>query len=251
MSVALRLNRIAVAAASRNSMHNASSSMLATARAQRIVQHLTAGSAAPRLGAASPAHCAASFSSASASSSSSTATANPTAGAAERMTLTEKRGSVGIVTLNRPKALNALCNALIRELNDELRKLDADESIGCIIITGSEKSFAAGADIKEMAPNTFVTAYRNNMLAFWHDLTLIRKPIIAAVNGFALGGGCELAMMCDIIIAGDKAQFAQPEILLGTIPGCGGTQRLTRVVGKSKAMEWCLTSVTLHSTRSR
>jgi enoyl-CoA hydratase len=248
MSIALRLNRIAVAAASRNSMHNASSSMLATARAQRIVQHLTAGSAAPRLNAATPAPCAASFSSASASSSS-TATANPTAGAAERMTLTEKRGSVGIVTLNRPKALNALCNALIRELNDELRKLDADESIGCIIITGSEKSFAAGADIKEMAPNTFVTAYRNNMLAFWHDLTLIRKPIIAAVNGFALGGGCELAMMCDIIIAGDKAQFAQPEILLGTIPGCGGTQRLTRVVGKSKAMEWCLTSVTLHFIR--
>lgn len=169
------------------------------------------------------------------------AAAVPAAGSAGSLTLVEKRGNVGIITLNRPKALNALCNALILELNSELRKLDADESVGCIIITGSEKSFAAGADIKEMKDQTFISAYRSNMLAFWHDVTAIRKPIIAAVNGFALGGGCELAMMCDMIIAGDKARFAQPEIVLGTIPGCGGTQRLTRVVGKSKAMEWCLT----------
>jgi len=209
---------------------------VATARAQRLVQHLNL--ATPVAAAATPmapSACAASFSSAAAA---------PAAGAAaggERMVLVEKRGAVGIVTLNRPKALNALCNQLVSELNADLRTLDADDSVGCIIITGSEKSFAAGADIKEMAPQTFITAYRSSMLAFWHDLTLIRKPIIAAVNGFALGGGCELAMMCDIIIAGDKAQFAQPEILLGTIPGCGGTQRLTRVVGKSKAMEWCLT----------
>jgi len=159
----------------------------------------------------------------------------------QSMTLVERRDGVGIITLNRPKALNALCNALITELNAQLQALDKDESIGCIIITGSEKAFAAGADIKEMKDQTFITAYRSNMLAFWHDVTRIRKPIIAAVNGYALGGGCELAMMCDIIIAGDKARFAQPEILLGTIPGCGGTQRLTRVVGKSKAMEWCLT----------
>lgn len=163
------------------------------------------------------------------------------ADAPARMILSEKRGKVGLITLNRPKALNALCNQLITELNAELRAMDEDEAIGCIVITGSEKSFAAGADIKEMKDQTFISAYRSSMLAFWHDITAIRKPIIAAVNGYALGGGCELAMMCDMIIAGDKARFAQPEILLGTIPGCGGTQRLTRVVGKSKAMEWCLT----------
>jgi enoyl-CoA hydratase len=155
--------------------------------------------------------------------------------------LAETNGKVGVVTLNRPKALNALCNGLIKELNAQLKQFDADPNIGAIIITGSERAFAAGADIKEMAPQTYMSAYKSDMLAFWHDVTLIKKPIIAAVNGFALGGGCELAMMCDIIIAGDKAKFGQPEILLGTIPGCGGTQRLTRAVGKSKAMEWILT----------
>lgn len=148
---------------------------------------------------------------------------------------------VCIVRLNRPKALNALCAALITELNAQLKLADLDDRVGAIIITGSEKAFAAGADIKEMAPQTFSSAYNSNMLAFWHDVTTVRKPIIAAVNGYALGGGCELAMMCDIIIAGDKAKFGQPEILLGTIPGCGGTQRLTRVIGKAKAMEWVLT----------
>jgi enoyl-CoA hydratase/carnithine racemase len=174
-------------------------------------------------------------------STSASPTSTPSASSSARMTLVEKRGSVGVITLNRPKALNALCNSLILELNEELKKMEKDTQIGCIIITGSEKAFAAGADIKEMKDQTFISAYTSSMLAFWHDLTLIKKPIIAAVNGFALGGGCELAMMCDIIIAGDKARFAQPEIVLGTIPGCGGTQRLTRIVGKSKAMEWCLT----------
>jgi enoyl-CoA hydratase/carnithine racemase len=155
--------------------------------------------------------------------------------------LTETRGNVALVTLNRPKALNALCNGLVSELNAHLKELDANPQIGCIVITGSEKAFAAGADIKEMASQTYMSAYKQDMLAFWHDITLVKKPIIAAVNGYALGGGCELAMMCDIIIAGDKAKFGQPEVAIGTIPGCGGTQRLTRAVGKSKAMEWMLT----------
>jgi enoyl-CoA hydratase/carnithine racemase len=160
---------------------------------------------------------------------------------APEMILVEKRGPVGLITLNRPKALNALCDKLITELNTELKSMNSDPTIGAIVITGSEKSFAAGADIKEMSNQTYMTAYKSNMLAFWHDMTTIQKPIIAAVNGYALGGGCELAMMCDIIIAGEKAKFGQPEITIGTIPGCGGTQRLTRSVGKSKAMEWILT----------
>jgi len=161
----------------------------------------------------------------------------------EKLVLAEVRGEgkVGLITLNRPKALNALCDKLVKQLNAQLKAFDADPNIGAIVITGSEKSFAAGADIKEMAPQTYATAQRSDMLAFWHDITQIKKPIIAAVNGYALGGGCELAMMCDIIIAGDKAKFGQPEITIGTMPGCGGTQRLTRAVGKSKAMEWILT----------
>jgi len=217
-----------------------SSNSIATQRAQQLVSQFAAAanvnSNAVQMRAFSSS---AQTSSAPAAAGSAGAAGN--AGEQARMVLSEKRDNVAILTLNRPKALNALCNELITQLNAELRALDADENVGCIIITGSEKAFAAGADIKEMANQTFITAYRSSMLAFWHDLTLIRKPIIAAVNGFALGGGCELAMMCDIIIAGDKARFGQPEIVLGTIPGCGGTQRLTRAVGKSKAMEWCLT----------
>jgi len=155
--------------------------------------------------------------------------------------LSEKKGRVGLVTLNRPKALNALCDDLITELNATLTAFDGDDSVGAMVVTGSDRAFAAGADIKEMAPKSYMDAYRSDMLAFWHNITHIRKPIIAAVNGFALGGGCELAMMCDIIIAGDNAKFGQPEVTIGTIPGCGGTQRLIRAVGKSKAMEWILT----------
>jgi enoyl-CoA hydratase/carnithine racemase len=154
--------------------------------------------------------------------------------------IVETNGNVGIIRLNRPKALNALCDALVKELNTALLAMDKDSNIGAIIITGSDKSFAAGADIKEMSEQTYMTAYKSNMLAFWHDLTSIRKPIIAAVNGYALGGGCELAMMCDFIIAGTTAKFGQPEIQLGTIPGCGGTQRLARLAGKNKAMYWIL-----------
>lgn len=155
--------------------------------------------------------------------------------------LSESKGKVGLVTLNRPKALNALCDGLIKELNAQLKAFDADPNIGAIVVTGSHKAFAAGADIKEMSNKTYMEAYKTDMLSFWHDITQVKKPVIAAVNGFALGGGCELAMMCDIIVAGEKAKFGQPEVKIGTIPGCGGTQRLTRAVGKSKAMEMILT----------
>jgi len=165
--------------------------------------------------------------------------------------LTEKRGRVGLVTLNRPKAYNALCDGLIAELNQALKQFDEDKELGAIVITGSEKAFAAGADIKEMSSQSSVEAYKKDMLASWHDLTKVRKPIIAAVNGFALGGGCELAMMCDIILAGDKAKFGQPEVTLGTIPGCGGTQRLIRAVGKSKAMEMILTGEQLSAEEAQ
>ncbi|KAF9313841.1 putative enoyl-CoA hydratase, mitochondrial, partial [Linnemannia elongata] len=155
--------------------------------------------------------------------------------------LTETRGRVALVTLHRPKALNALCNGLFVELNQVLKDFDNNKDIGSIVITGSERAFAAGADIKEMKDRQFIENYSEDFLGHWTQITRIRKPIIAAVNGFALGGGCELAMMCDIIYAGDKAVFGQPEIKLGTIPGAGGTQRLVKAVGKSKAMEMCLT----------
>jgi len=164
-----------------------------------------------------------------------------TAPRAYQMIISEKKDKVGLITLNRPKALNALCEQLLNELVDELQHLDKDESVGAIVITGSEKAFAAGADIKEMASKNFMDAYRGDLFSQCDKISKIRKPIIAAVNGLALGGGCELAMMCDFIIAGDNAQFGQPEIKLGTIPGIGGTQRLTRAVGKSKAMEMVLT----------
>ncbi|KAJ5133365.1 enoyl-CoA hydratase [Penicillium atrosanguineum] len=157
------------------------------------------------------------------------------------LTSTPKPG-VGLITLNRPKALNALCSPLFTELNDALSKYDSDKSIGAIIITGSEKAFAAGADIKEMAPLSFAAAYTDNFIAPWsHLANAIRKPVIAAVSGYALGGGCELALMCDILYCTSNATFGQPEIKLGTIPGAGGSQRLTRAVGKSKAMELILT----------
>lgn len=154
----------------------------------------------------------------------------------------ETRGNVGLVTLNRPKALNALCAALIEELGHALDSFEADDAIGCIVLTGSDKAFAAGADIKEMMDKTYQDAYREDFITDgWERLAQTRKPVIAAVAGFALGGGCEIAMMCDMIIAADTAKFGQPEITLGTIPGAGGTQRLTRFVGKSKAMDLCLT----------
>jgi len=150
---------------------------------------------------------------------------------------------VGIVTLNRPKALNALCAGLMDELIRALNEMDNDPTIGAIVMTGSEKSFAAGADIKEMQNRDFASNYRENFLDWWSNITLVRKPIIAAVNGYAFGGGCEVAMMCDIIYAGEKAKFGQPEITIGTIPGAGGTQRLTKAIGKSRAMEMNLTGI--------
>ena len=149
---------------------------------------------------------------------------------------------VGVITLNRPKQLNALNGQLMDELGQALKAFDADEAIGCIILTGSEKAFAAGADITAMAKFTFADAYKGDFITRnWETIRTIRKPVIAAVSGFALGGGCELAMMCDFIIAADNAKFGQPEIKLGVIPGAGGTQRLPRAVGKAKAMDMALT----------
>ncbi|CAH0719604.1 unnamed protein product, partial [Brenthis ino] len=152
-----------------------------------------------------------------------------------------EKKNVGLIQLHRPKALNALCNALFKELGQAVKAFDADEKIAAIIITGNEKAFAAGADIKEMQDNTYSKTTKEGFLQEWEDVSNCGKPIIAAVNGFALGGGCELAMLCDIIYAGEKAKFGQPEINIGTIPGAGGTQRLPRYVGKSKAMEIVLT----------
>ncbi|XP_065368023.1 probable enoyl-CoA hydratase, mitochondrial [Calliphora vicina] len=155
--------------------------------------------------------------------------------------LAGEKKNVAVITLNRSKAFNALCNGLMAEINITLDKYEKDDSVAAIIITGSEKAFAAGADIKEMQFNTYGKLIMGSHFNDWTSVAKCQKPLIAAVNGYALGGGCELAMMCDIIYAGDKAKFGQPEIALGTIPGAGGTQRLTRVVGKSKAMEMCLT----------
>ena len=158
---------------------------------------------------------------------------------------------VGIITLNRPKALNALNDQLMDELGQALKAFDADPKIGCIILTGSEKAFAAGADITAMAKFSFADAYGGDFITRnWETIRSIRKPVIAAVSGFALGGGCELAMMCDFIIAADNAKFGQPEIKLGVIPGAGGTQRLPRAVGKSKAMDMALTGRMMDATEA-
>ena len=153
----------------------------------------------------------------------------------------ETRGNVGLVTLNRPQALNALNETLIAELNDALDGFESNPEIGCTVITGSEKAFAAGADVKEMAEKGYVEAYLAKFLDGWTRLTETRKPVIAAVSGFCLGGGLELAMMCDLIIASETARFALPEITLGIMPGAGGTQRLPRFIGKAKAMDLILT----------
>jgi len=155
--------------------------------------------------------------------------------------IVETRGKVGLIRLNRPQALNALSRALMADLRHALDAFEADPNISCMVITGSDKAFAAGADIKEMAEKTFAEAYLGDFAANWDRAATVRKPVIAAVGGFALGGGCELAMQCDIIIAADNAKFGQPEIKLGVIPGIGGTQRFTRAVGKAKAMDIMLT----------
>lgn len=155
--------------------------------------------------------------------------------------LIDRHDRVALITLNRPEALNALNTTVMQELTAAVKELDGDDNVGCIILTGSQKAFAAGADIKEMGSLTFQEAQSTDLYADWAAFTQVRTPIIAAVSGFALGGGCELAMMCDLIIAADSAKFGQPEIKLGIIPGMGGSQRLTRAIGKAKAMEMCLT----------
>lgn len=159
--------------------------------------------------------------------------------------LVETKGRVGVITLNRPKALNALNSALIAELNRALDGFEADSGISVVILTGSERAFAAGADIREMQALTFPGTYSDDFITSWERLSRFRKPVIAAIAGYALGGGCELAMMCDILLAADNARFGQPEIQLGIMPGAGGSQRLTRAIGKAKAMEMCLTGHTL------
>ena len=156
--------------------------------------------------------------------------------------LVETRGPVGLITLNRPKAMNALCADLAREIAEAVDAYEADETIGALVVTGSEKAFCAGADIKEMADKKYMDVYKEDFITVnWERLSHCRKPVVAAVAGYALGGGCEFAMMCDFILAAENAKFGQPEILIGTIPGAGGTQRLTRFIGKSKAMEMVLT----------
>ncbi|MFM8609777.1 MAG: enoyl-CoA hydratase [Burkholderiaceae bacterium] len=169
----------------------------------------------------------------------------------ELITVRTEAGKVGIVTLNRPKQLNALNGQLMDELGHALKAFDADEAIGCMIVTGSEKAFAAGADIGAMATYTFADVYKGDYITRnWETIRTVRKPVIAAVSGFALGGGCELAMMCDFIIAADNARFGQPEIKLGIIPGAGGTQRLPRAIGKSKAMDLALTGRMMDATEA-
>ncbi len=162
-------------------------------------------------------------------------------GTYDNILVDKKEGGVALVTLNRPKALNALCYALFEDLNDAMMQLDKDPEVRAIVLTGSEKAFAAGADIKEMEPRMYPDTYMTDMLTWWDQLNTLKTPVIGAVNGYALGGGSELAMMCDILLAGEDAKFGQPEVNLGVIPGMGGTQRMVRAIGKSRAMELCLT----------
>ena len=165
--------------------------------------------------------------------------------------LIDVKGKVGVITLNRPKALNALNDQLMDELGLALSHFEQNDDIGCIVITGSEKAFAAGADITLMANYTYMDAFKGNYVTRnWEHIRKIRKPVVAAVAGYALGGGCELAMMCDFIIAAENAKFGQPEIKLGTLPGCGGTQRLPRAISKSKAMDLCLTARMMDATEA-
>ena len=165
--------------------------------------------------------------------------------------LVETRGRVGLLTLNRPQALNALNAQLTREVAAALAAFEADTDVGCVVLTGSSRAFAAGADIKEMAPQSYMDVFKGDLFAaFEHAVSAFRKPLIAAVAGHALGGGCELAMLCDFIIAADNAKFGQPEINLGVMPGIGGSQRLTRFVGKSKAMDMCLTGRTMDAAEA-
>lgn len=164
--------------------------------------------------------------------------------------IVEKRARVGVIRLDRPQALNALNAALMRELAAAVDAFEADDTVGCMVITGSAKAFAAGADIKEMADKSFADVYFEDFTAAWHRLAQARKPVVAAVAGYALGGGCELAQQCDLIIAADDARFGQPEIKLGIIPGIGGTQRLTRAVGKAKAMDLILTGRTMDAAEA-
>jgi enoyl-CoA hydratase len=164
--------------------------------------------------------------------------------------IAETRGKVGLITLNRPKALNALNSEVLAEIVAALAALDADPSVGAIVVTGSEKAFAAGADIKEMQNKSYIEAFLGDFFSGWDNVGRTRKPIIAAVAGYALGGGCELAMMCDFIIAAENAKFGQPEITLGVMPGMGGSQRLTRAVGKAKAMDMCLTGRMMDATEA-
>ena len=159
----------------------------------------------------------------------------------EETVLVERKGRVGVLTINRPKALNALNSAVLSEMLEKAAELDADTDIGCIVITGGDRAFAAGADIKEMSEKSYMDVYYSDHFSGWDNLARMRTPKIAAVNGFALGGGCELAMICDFIIAGDSAKFGQPEIKLGVIPGMGGSQRMARSIGKAKAMDLILT----------
>jgi enoyl-CoA hydratase len=164
--------------------------------------------------------------------------------------IAETRGKVGLIRLNRPKALNALNSQVLADIVAAAKAFDADDQIGAMVVTGSEKAFAAGADIKEMQAKTYVEAYLEDFFVGWEEFTRTRKPVIAAVAGYALGGGCELAMMCDFIIAADSAKFGQPEITLGVMPGMGGSQRLTRFVGKSKAMDMVLTGRMMDATEA-
>ncbi|MFK8252562.1 enoyl-CoA hydratase [Ancylobacter terrae] len=164
--------------------------------------------------------------------------------------LVETRGRVGLITLNRPKSLNALNGTLIGELNAALDTFESDAAIGAIVLTGSERAFAAGADVREMQPLTFPGTYADDFITSWDRLGRCRKPVIAAIAGYALGGGCEIAMMCDILLAADNARFGQPEIQLGIMPGAGGSQRLTRAIGKAKAMEMCLTGRTMDAAEA-